>query len=90
MSHTPKYVRWDWLAVCDVCGKVRRSSELRKRWDGLMVDHNCFEIRHPQDFVRARQDQQAVPWSRPTTADDFSLNTQTPTTDVVPVGTFTP
>jgi hypothetical protein len=90
MSRAPiRYVRGDHKAVCDGCGKYFLASDLRKRWDGMMVCASDYEMRHPQDFVRARQDQQAVPWSRPTTADDFSLNTQIPTTETVPLGTFT-
>jgi hypothetical protein len=37
----------------------------------MMVCSSDYEIRHPQDFVRARQDQQAVAWTRPTTVDSF-------------------
>jgi len=29
-----------------------------------MVCHSCFETRHPQEFIRAREDRQAVPNAR--------------------------
>ena len=57
--------------ICDVCGKKLKSGEGRKRWDGFYVCKDDFEQRHPQDFVRARQDKISVPWSRPLTTDKF-------------------
>lgn len=36
-----------------------------------MVCKEDWEPRQPQDFVRARIDIQAVPWSRPEPADSF-------------------
>jgi hypothetical protein len=36
----------------------------KRRWDGLIVCPKDFEHRHPQDFVRARADKIAVPFSR--------------------------
>jgi hypothetical protein len=38
---------------------------LIKRWDGFMVDKDCWEPRHPQDLLRAKPDDQSVPWSSP-------------------------
>ena len=45
-------------AVCDRCGFDYRLSQLRKEWTGLMVcdgpgTSQCWERRHPQDFVRS-------------------------------------
>lgn len=72
MSRAPvRYVRGDWKAVCDVCGRFYLASELKKRWDGVMVCSVDYELRHPQDFVRAKQDIQAPPWTRPQNADIF-------------------
>jgi len=61
----------DWNAICDVCAQKYKASEMRKRWDGLMVCPNDYESRHPQDFLRAVPDRMAVPWSRPRTPDVF-------------------
>lgn len=71
MAQWPNYKSGDWLAICDSCGVKYKASELKKRWDGLMVCPKDFEPRQPQDFVRARSDQQAVRWSRPEAADVF-------------------
>lgn len=69
MTSPTRYVKGSWKAVCDSCGQRFPSSQLRKRWDGLMVCPKDFEVRHPQDFVRAKVDIQVVPWSRPESED---------------------
>lgn len=65
MSSPTRYIKGQWKAVCDVCGFRFDSSQLKPRWDGLMVCSNDWEPRQPQDFVRAKADIQAVPWARP-------------------------
>ena len=70
------YKHGQWNAICDRCGFKYKSSKLKREWTGLMVCHgpetnNCFEPRHPQDFVRGRMDDQSTPWSRPEPPDVF-------------------
>lgn len=65
------FVSGQWNAICDSCGEKHKSGDLRKRWDGFMVCGNCFENRHPQDFLRSKPDRQSVPWSRPRSTDTF-------------------
>lgn len=65
-------LKWgDWNAICDICGFRFKASELTKDWQGLMVCKQDYEMRHPQDFLRVRPDNPAVPWSRPEGADQF-------------------
>lgn len=52
-------------AQCDECGRIFKFADLRKRWDGMWVDSQCWEPRHPQDFVRAVRDNPAVYVARP-------------------------
>lgn len=87
----------DWNAICDQCGRKTKASQMTKRWDGLMVHRDpsfgCFEHRHPQDFVRARPDDQSVPWSRPEATDVFVSVTYVAETvgtqdRHIPAGTF--
>lgn len=60
-----KYKAKDWNALCDSCGFKFKSSELRLRWDGLMVDNACWEPRQPQDLIRAVKDPAyPLPWVR--------------------------
>lgn len=65
-------LQWgDWNAICDKCGFKFKASELRKDWQGLMVCETDYELRHPQDFIRVRPDNPAVPWARPEGEDQF-------------------
>lgn len=59
------YKAGEWNVTCDVCSQKIKSSIMKHRWDGFMVCPSCFETRHPQDFVRARQDKISVSFSRP-------------------------
>jgi hypothetical protein len=71
MAYLPRYDKGDWKALCDVCGREYKASELQKRWDGLMCCHQDWEIRQPQDFVRGVADTQVAPWTRPEPTDSF-------------------
>jgi hypothetical protein len=56
----------DWLALCDVCARRFYASQLKKRWDNLLVCSEDWETRHPQDFVRGTgPDPKPLPWTRP-------------------------
>jgi hypothetical protein len=59
------YKSGEWNITCDVCSKKIKSGDAKKRWDGFIVCNADFEMRHPQDFVRPRQDKISVPFSRP-------------------------
>ena len=65
------YTSGEWWVICDICGKKIKSGESRHRWDGFVVCEKDFEARHPQDFVRARQDKISVPFTRPRPPDVF-------------------
>lgn len=60
----------NWNALCDSCGRKFKASDLKKRWDGLMVCSEDWEMRHPQDLLRVQKEQISVPWSRPYPASD--------------------
>ena len=65
------YKPGDFWVTCDECGGKVRSSETRKRWDGLRVCQADYETRHPQDYVRGKRDRQAVRFPRPEPPDTF-------------------
>jgi hypothetical protein len=71
MSYKSRYDRGDWKAICESCGRIVKASQLKKRWDGFMVDERCWEPRQPQDFVRGVADYQAPPFTRPEPSDQF-------------------
>jgi len=66
-----QYISGQWNLICDSCGKKIKAGQAHKRWDGLIVCLDDYEQRHPQDFVRARQDKISVPFSRPRPEDVF-------------------
>ena len=59
------YTSGQWNLICDVCGKKIKSGKSRHRWDGFVVCEDDWEERHPQDFVRAKQDKISVRETRP-------------------------
>lgn len=79
------FVGGEWNFRCDRCYTKLKSSQARFEWDGLIVCGRCFEFRHPQDYVRGKDDNQGVPWSRPGGPDFFVENTPGISTTVVTV-----
>lgn len=65
MGHADFHKKGDWNALCDVCGFKYKASELKKTWDGYYVCPQDFELRHPQELIRSKTDDQSVPWTRP-------------------------
>ena len=59
------YISGQWNLICDVCSIKYKASKAKQRWDGFIVCPNCYEQRHPQDFVKSRQDKITVPYIRP-------------------------
>ena len=68
--------KYEWNAICDRCAFEYKNWQLKKEWTGLMVcdgpgTNNCWEARHPQDFLRARKESNKLPWTRPETEDTY-------------------
>jgi hypothetical protein len=61
----------DWNAICDVCGFKYKASELKKRWDNLMVCSKDYEHRHPQLYIHVSPDSSNLPWTRQEPEDLF-------------------
>jgi hypothetical protein len=69
-----KFTWWDsgsWNTICDVCGFKYKAEQLQKRWDGLMVCKDDWEVRHPQELLHPIVDQNKLPWTRPESTDQF-------------------
>lgn len=43
--------------ACQRCSSKVHLSELRKEWTGLRVCRDCWDPRHPQDFVKGVPEQ---------------------------------
>lgn len=60
----------DWNAICDVCGFKFKASQLKERWDGLMVCKEDWERRHPSDYYKGPIGEESkVAWTRPEPTD---------------------
>lgn len=82
------YAKGQWNALCDRCGSQYKSGQLKKEWNGLMVCKECYEPRHPQDFVKGVKDDQSVEWTRPEGTDVETDTSGWVTPTSVPDGTF--
>ena len=61
------FISGQWNLICDVCSIKYKAKKAKQRWDGFIVCPNCYEQRHPQDFVKSRQDKITVPYILPPT-----------------------
>lgn len=60
------YDKGSWNVRCQRCDAKRKSHEVVKQWNNLMVCKNkCEETRNPQDFLKSRPDPMGVPFSFP-------------------------
>ena len=64
----------DWNAICDSCGCKFKASQLRKRWDNMRVCKDDWEEQHHQDFLKGKQDKEAVVWARPDSGETPIIN----------------
>lgn len=91
-KHTanPDYKAGDNWVECQVCGMDIYASEVKTRWDGVLVCPEDYETRHPQDFVRARKDKIAASVVSPSSeGTDVSPTLSDQGADTtVPSGTF--
>jgi hypothetical protein len=55
----------DWLIIDEESGVTRYASEVRQDWRGLYVTDRYADPEHPQDFIRAFGDTEAVPYTNP-------------------------
>lgn len=65
MGQSDYLAEHQWNVLCHVCGFKKKSSEIRKQWDGILACLECYTPRHEQDFIRGRRDRQKVPFSNP-------------------------
>ncbi len=91
-QHTanPDYKSGDNWVVCQVCGMDIYASDIKKRWDGILVCPEDYETRHPQDFVRARKDRVAADIVAPKSSEVSVAPTLSSggASTTIPTGTF--
>lgn len=66
----------DYSALCDVCSRKFKASQLKLRWDGLRVCSEDWEVRHPQELIRSIPDQTKLNWTRPEPTDTYIPQTR--------------
>ena len=59
------YLSGEFNLTCDRCSKKIKAHQAKHEWTGFIVCGDCYESRHPQDFVKAHTDKITVPFSRP-------------------------
>jgi len=59
------YSDGDWNVICQRTGFKVKAYNTRKQWNNLIVRSESFERRHPQDYLRSKQDQPGVRDARP-------------------------
>lgn len=59
------YLSGEFNVTCDRCSKKIKAHEAKHEWTGFIVCGDCYETRHPQDFVKAKTDKITVPFTRP-------------------------
>ena len=69
-----KKTKWpgNWKVACHVCGFWFPSSEIKRRWDGVLTCEKDWETRHPQTLLKVREET-AVPTfvSKDSSPDNF-------------------
>lgn len=65
---------YDYSVLCDSCKFKFKNYELRLRWDGLWVCKDDWELRHPSDFYRNRNDTHKLPFTRSDDGIDPTLH----------------
>lgn len=93
MSDDNYYKKGSWNCICQRCSFKFKSEDIKKEWTGLLVCKECFENRHPQDFLRGTPEKQSVPFTAPEPTDTFVTVTYVASTvgtqsNTVPTGTF--
>lgn len=82
------FKKGDWKAVCDRCGEDFHASKLKKEWTGFFVCKDCWEPRHPQEFLKGVKDDPSVTWTRPDAPENDIDTSGWTTPPSVPSGTF--
>ena len=59
------YLSGEFNLTCDRCSKKIKAHKAKHEWTGFIVCGDCYETRHPQDFVKAHSDKISVPFVRP-------------------------
>lgn len=75
-TYPQRFKHGQWKCECQRCGFDYHSSEIRLEWSGLRVCKDCWEPRQRQDFIKAKPDRQAPPWTAPQSPEVFGAGSE--------------
>ena len=87
VSKNPGYRASSHWAVCDSCGFQFRAEDLRETWDGRWVCEDDWEPRHPQEFLRVKEEKIAADQPLREDNTDTTIDVTFAETFTVPEGT---
>lgn len=61
----PLYKDGDHLIESDLTGRIIYKSESAKLWNGMICHRDEYEIRNPQDFIKAKPEREPFKEVRP-------------------------
>lgn len=70
-----RFISGDWNLISDFSGQKIKASDSMITWQGWRVHKSEWEPRQPQLDIRGRDEQIAVPYSRPRQPDKFFVPT---------------
>lgn len=88
MSKFFKYKSGDPWCNCDICGFTYRNSQLKENHNGYHVCSECYESRHPQEYLRTEPDN-IMPGCGEDTDEFLDEPFDTSYRTQIPGGTFT-
>ncbi len=71
-----RFISGDYNVISDRSGQKLKRSKCRFTWDGLLVGKDEWEPKQPQLDIKGRDEQIAVPDSRPRQKDKFFVPTR--------------
>lgn len=92
----PYYKHGSYNVICDRCGFKFKAEQLRREWTGLYTcsgggTNDCWEVRHPLDYIRTKPETPAPIAVSPEPTDSFVSVTYTGAgvqENTIPTGTF--
>jgi hypothetical protein len=59
-TRNPGWEAGQYWVECQRCGLDYKAKHIKREWTGAIVCFNCWEPRHPQEYVRGRKERLAV------------------------------
>ena len=76
ISGPNRYIQGDHNVICDRTGQKVKRSDCRYEWNGLLVRKDVWEAKQPQLDIRGKDEQIAVPDTRPRGVTRFFVPTE--------------